>query len=361
MSVSRLVIAVSACLMVPVLAAAGTGDFTFEDETRATSEATYVGYDAYEGGVGELSSEEVEPDFLASGIVEDVPPVPRPIGRPEAGAGLPPAVPSPAFARPAYVPGAEKPPWEWHLLPGDTMFRSFIAGTHQPRMAGEVVSDDDQGLLLDTTLGSRVSLFRKGTLGPHPEGWEVQVYGAAFTRLATDRQSDVEAIDYGFGVPLVYRWGPTAYRFGYDHISSHLGDEFLIRNPGFERINYVRDGFAFAVIQDVTEDVNVYGEANYAFHNSGGSEPWHFQLGAQYQPPVVPGRRGAPVAAVNTLLRQEFGYEGNFCVVAGWQWQGARTQDLLRLALTCYTGRSRQFSYFDQYETLFGAGLYYDF
>ncbi|HEX6985279.1 MAG TPA: hypothetical protein VF170_07875, partial [Planctomycetaceae bacterium] len=92
-----------------------------------------------------------------------------------------------------------------------------------------------------------------------------------------------------------------------------------------------------------------------------GSEPWHFQFGTEYQPPVVPGWHGAPVAAVNTLLRQEFDYEGSLGLLAGWQWKGLASNDLLRLGFTVYTGRSRQFSFFDRYEKLFGVGIWYDF
>jgi hypothetical protein len=176
-----------------------------------------------------------------------------------------------------------------------------------------------------------------------------------------DRQSDVEAADYVFGVPLVWRRGDTAVRFGYDHVSSHVGDEYLIRNPNFERINYVRDAMAFAVMQSVTESIDVYGEANCAFHTSGGAERWHFQFGAEYQPFVPPGFEGAPVVAVNTLLREEFNYEGSLGVIAGWQWRGLTSNDRLRLGLTTYIGRSREFSFFDRYEKLFGVGIWYDF
>lgn len=359
MPVPRLILVACVSLIGPALAAPVRADIVLEGETAGPGDASYVRYGTDLGGVDDLISADVDPDFFASDVT-DPPPAPGPIGRPEVDAGLPPTVPRPAFARPGYVASNEAP-WEWHLLPGDPMFKSFIAGVHAQRMAGELVGDDDQGALLDTTIGGRIALFRKGTLGPDAEGWEFQVAGAALTRLAMDRESDVEAVDYNFATPLVYRSGPTAYRFGYDHISSHVGDEYLIKNPRFHRVNYVRDALEFAAIHDLTDAVAVYGEANYAFHNSGGSEPWHFQFGAEFEPEPVPGRRGAPVAAVNTLLREEFGYEGNLGVVAGWQWRGEQRDDLLRLALTLYTGRSRQFSFFDRHETLTGAGLYYDF
>lgn len=348
-------------VLLAALWAASTVPVRGDDAFTEPDSGSYFGYSTHPPRVIDLASEQVETNFVSPEVVEVLPPEPSgPLGRPDADAGLLPTVPSPTFARPYRAAPVEEP-WDWHLLPGDTMFKSFLAGTHAQRMAGEVVESDKQGTLLDTTIGGRIALLRKGTVGPNPEGWELQVVGAAFTRLAPDRESDVEAVDFNFALPVVYRQGPTAYRFGYDHISSHLGDEFLIKNPGYDRLNYVRDSMVFAVVHDLSDSVDVYGEANYAFHNTGGSEPWHFQFGAEYQPEPVPGWRGAPVAAINTLLREEFGYEGNLGLIAGWQWRGLQRDDALRLALTYYTGRSRQFSFYDLYETLAGVGLYYDF
>jgi hypothetical protein len=289
-----------------------------------------------------------------------VPPGPEAVvSSPDVNAGLGPTIATPAFVRPARPAGGQA--YAWHLVPGDVLFQSFVAGTHQPRMAAEMVNDHRQGVLLDVALGSRVSIVRYGTVGPDAEGWELQVYGAALTRLSMERQSDVEATDYVFGVPIVYRKGGTAVRFGYDHVSSHIGDEFMLKNPDWQRINYVRDALAFAVVREVLPAVQVYGESSWAFHPDGGAGRWHFQFGSEYQPYVPPGWHGAPVVAVNTLLRQEFDFRGNFTAVAGWQWRGEQIDNLLRLGLIYYTGKSRQFSFYDKNETLTGAGIWYDF
>lgn len=266
---------------------------------------------------------------------------------------------SPAWGTPV----VEMPVDGWHLLPEDSLLQSFLMGVHEPRMGGEIINDSDQGTLMDVTIGGRMSLLRYGTVNPRQgsEGVELQVYGAALTRLSMDRQSDVEATDYKFGVPLVFRSGRTAHSIGYDHLSSHIGDEYLVRNRDFERRNYVRDAIRYAVIHDLSEEIAVYAEVNSAFHTSGGAGKWHFQFGAEYQPLIPRGFRGAPVAAINTQLREEFDFEGSLGLLLGWQWQGMSTDDLLRIGLSVYTGRSRQFSFFDQYEKLVGVGLWYDF
>ena len=300
-----------------------------------------------------------EATFVAPEVEEAA--EPELVARPDEAAALSPVVPSPSYL--PHRQAAGRGP-EWQILPQGVLFRSFVAGVHQPRMAAEVVTDRKQGGLFDNTLGGRIALFRHGG-GPDEDGFEVQVAAAAFTRLSFDREMDVESADYVAAVPLVWRRGDTAFRIGYDHLSAHAGDELMIRRPdflpGFERRNYVRDSIEAAVAQRVLEDFLVYGSANYAFARDGGAGPWHFQFGAEYQPFVPPGWHGAPVVAVNTLLRQEFDYQGTLGVVAGWQWRGLTTTQLLRLGLSFYTGKSRQFEYYDLYETLTGVGLWYDF
>ncbi|MGC1275371.1 MAG: DUF1207 domain-containing protein, partial [Planctomycetaceae bacterium] len=218
-------------------------------------------------------------EFVAPEVIGAAPPAPvEPIGPPEFEAGLPDVV-TPTYAAP---PRGTALPSEWHLLPGDVLYESLIAGVHAPRMGAELVGDQDQGGLLDVSIGGRIPVVRKGAVGPDASGWELQVYGAALSRLSMDRESDVEATDYAFGIPIVWRRGATAVSFGYDHLSSHIGDEYLIKNPGFRRVNYVRDSVELAVMQGLTESVSVYGEVNRTFHGSGGSEPWHFQVGAEY-------------------------------------------------------------------------------
>jgi len=39
------------------------------------------------------------------------------------------------------------------------------------------------------------------------------------------------ATDFRFGVPLTYGEGPWRTKFGFYHLSSHVGDEYLLKNP----------------------------------------------------------------------------------------------------------------------------------
>src|SRR5262245_37633547 len=122
--------------------------------------------------------------------------------------------------------------WGWQWLPEGLIYHSYMAGVHEPRMA-LVASHEGDRWIWDPTLGGRVGLLRYGDWEPlRPQGFELDFYGAAIARLDVEQQQDLDSTDYVFGFPLTYGTGDTQYKFGYAHLSSHLGDELAIREPG---------------------------------------------------------------------------------------------------------------------------------
>lgn len=67
---------------------------------------------------------------------------------------------------------------------------------------------------------------------------QLQIDGAMFALYNLDKPSfDLFNTDYIFGLSLAYRDDAFSTRFRLYHLSSHLGDEFLIENPDFKRQN----------------------------------------------------------------------------------------------------------------------------
>jgi hypothetical protein len=254
-------------------------------------------------------------------------------------------------------------PHEWQVLPEGLMYHSYLAGEKEPRIGLSVLNDRDRGWLWESALGGRVGILRHGTRGGiDPEGWQIDLEGAALARVApNDPSAPLHATDYRAGVQWTRRTGRTAYKAGYYHISSHVGDEYLQLNPGFNRINYVRDSLVFGVTRDLTPDTQLYGEIGYAIGADGGAEPLEFQFGAQYNPIDDTGLRGAPFAAVNVHLREEVNFGGGINVMAGWRWRGAESGRLLRIGLQYYNGKSIQYQFLHEDQQLFGYGVWFDF
>ncbi len=256
---------------------------------------------------------------------------------------------------------------DWYVLPAGLLYRSYLAGVKEPQIHWANLYDTKSDRRIwETTLGGRAGLLRYGS-GEfnNAEGFQFDLEGAVFSRVLPDEPSAMlEAADFRFGFLGTWRFRRTSLKAGYYHISSHVGDEFLLANPLFNRINYVRDALIFGAIYDLTNEMQIYGEFGNAVGTQGGAKPLELQFGAQYIPSAAGFRvkvGGAPFAAVNGHLRQDFDFSGSLNVLTGWSWQGEESKSRFRVGLQYYRGPSLQYSFFDRKENLIGGGLWFDF
>jgi len=251
--------------------------------------------------------------------------------------------------------------WNLQWMPDGLIYRSYMAGVKEPRFASVWSSEKDFGPVWDIALGGRVGILRYGTIDDgHPEGWQLDFEGGVFPRLDPDGVSTpLIAADFRAGIPLTYGRGPSHWKFGYYHISSHLGDEFLLAT-GFPRINYVRDSLVLGAGYYCTDALRVYGEVGYAFSPVDGAEPWEVQFGADLSPPNT-DIKGSPFAAVNAHLREEVSFGGNWVAQMGWQWRQGANGRMFRLGAQYFNGMSEQYEFFDDYESKVGGGLWIDY
>lgn len=270
-----------------------------------------------------------------------------------------PASPAAWFDPPPPTP-CDSGVYDWHCLPDGLLYRSYLAGEKEPRFASVFMTDQTGMSVWEVALGGRVGLLRYGTFGtPHPQGFQFDIEGAALVRLNPDINTDVEATDYRFGILGTWREGPWSAKAGYYHISSHLGDEFLLRNPGYLRLNYVRDSVIAGLSYDVTPAVRVYGEAAYAIGHQAGAEPLEFQYGIEYSSTQTSW--WAPFAGINGHTREDYNWETSINIVGGMQFLGPISQRRFRLGVQYYEGPALQYSFGNRHERLVGTGLWFDY
>ncbi len=265
---------------------------------------------------------------------------------------------------PLFVDQSAAPPWSWRWLPEGLIYRSYMAGVHEPRLALVSFYEASGGRALwDATLGGRVGLIQFGNGDPlAPVGYQLDFYGAAIARLDVNNRQDLDATDYVFGMPLTWGDERRQFKVGYAHISSHLGDEYAISHPGSlaERINYVRDSIEFGASYYLDPAWRAYGEFDWAFHRSGGAETLAFEFGTEFSKPGPTGRRFTPFMAMNARLREEHNFGGDLTVQAGWLRRNILDQTF-RLGLHYYNGKSSQSQFFTTSEEQIGMGVWYDF
>jgi hypothetical protein len=230
---------------------------------------------------------------------------------------------------------------EFQLMPKSLIWHSYLAGPWEPRFASVWSHERTEGWVWDIALGGRVGICRWGSKDcAQPNGWEIQMEGAAFPRLDPESSVDLIATDYRFGAPLVYGNGRYQMKFGFYHVSSHLGDEYMVSHPGVERINFGRNALAWGHSYYVTPDLRLYGEIDWA---------WDC------------GSHCAPFVAMNCQLRQELDFGGNFVAQAGWAWRYGADRRMFRVGVQYYDGGNQQFEFYKTSEQKVGLGLWYDY
>jgi hypothetical protein len=251
--------------------------------------------------------------------------------------------------------------WCWQVLPDGLIYKPYLAGVKESRLSTFLTDLRHDGWMFDGTLGARVGLIRYGNRADVlPQGWQFDVEASAQVRLDIPEEVDVRSTDYRAGAQLTYGIGRQQFRFGYYHLSSHLGDEFLLKNGGYPRLNYARDVIIFGYGFNVTPNLRLYAEAGWAFWEDV-AEPWEFQFGVDYAPAYPTGFRGAPFIALNGHLREELDFGGHFVFQTGWAWRSDENGHLFRIGLQYFNGQSAQYSYFLYHEEQIGLGIWYDF
>lgn len=255
---------------------------------------------------------------------------------------------------------ASTSPWQWHIRPRGFVYHTYWASAAEPRLSTQLLEERYDGSFLDSNIAGRFGILRFGPKD-RPEGFQIDVLGGAKLRQDWDDGLDVLASDFRYDILGTYGVGPHRFKFGFYHVSAHTGDEFLLKHPDFDRLNFFRDcavaGYSYYPIPQA----RIYAETSWAFDHEI-SEPWEFQLGLDLGPHEATGVRGAPFLAMNVHLREELDFGGNFAMQAGWAWRGEDALDgLLRTGVYFYEGASPYFSFYAEHERQVGFGIWYDY
>lgn len=248
---------------------------------------------------------------------------------------------------------------EVKTLPKGTLFRGLLADPREPRFSVNYqrhqINDtrfDAADVSVGETFGLAEGDFRGGR-------YQIGLQGAVFALFNLDSDSfDLINADYLLGFPVTWRQDTWSARVRLFHQSSHLGDEFILGNPGVNRINLsyeVIDG----LISREWQRFRVYGGGGAIVHSDPDLDPWLAQFGVEYQLPNVLGELDLTVAADFKGTDQQ-DWNLNQSYRAGFRIASHNDRDVL-LLLQHYRGLSPNGQFFSERLSYSGFGFYFGF
>jgi hypothetical protein len=246
------------------------------------------------------------------------------------------------------------------FLPVGELFWPLLADPKQPQFyvsARSYKVADETVTAAAVAYGETFGLYRWN----RPQGrWQVSLAGALFAQFDLESAShDLVNADYTIGVPVSYRRDAWSVRLRVYHQSSHLGDEFLLRNHP-ERINLSFESVEALASREGRRWRGYFG-GEYVLHREPADlRPGGLHGGAEYR--GAPHGIWHPVAGLDVKSWDEFDWSAEISMVAGVE-LGPREpgRRRLRLLAEAYNGHSPHGQFFAQRMRYLGLGVYLGF
>lgn len=246
----------------------------------------------------------------------------------------------------------------------ESLFRPLLADPRWPHFSvayQSYIDDPELDAVGSTSFGESFPILR----GDFPAGqWEVGFQGAVFAIFDLDAASkDLINADYWVGVPVVYRLAGFSVLGRLFHQSSHLGDEFLLRNRT-DRVNLSYEQVDLKVSQEVGRWLRVYGGGGWLFDQDPEDlKRWSTQVGAELESPwAFVSELVRPLAAIDVQHHEETDWETDVSIRAGFQLESPSFKSTkLQLLAEYFDGHSPNGQFFERTVRYmgFGAHIYF--
>jgi len=258
-----------------------------------------------------------------------------------------------------------RPEYELGFLPGGNLFEPLIADPRWPHFSvayQNYLGDQELNNVASVTFGESIALYRNRA--PFGGLWEVGFQAGVFSIFDLDGPSfDLINTDFAGGITASYRVKDFSTFFRIFHQSSHLGDEFLLRNP-INRLNLSFEGADLKLSYRFFDWLRLYAGGTYLFDRDPSDlKPWVAQAGIELQ---SPWRLWADstrlIAAADLQHLQEHNWSTEISVRSGLQFE--RPKNFMRkiqLLLEYYNGHSPNGQFFDRKIEYIGAGIHLHF
>jgi len=274
--------------------------------------------------------------------------------------------PSPQPGPAAAVELGDTTPKGGEFLPAGRLFDPLIADPRSPNFSvayHNYQSDPELGNVGAVSLGATIQMYENDFFGAGR--WQLGIQTAVFSIFDLDApSSDLINADYWVGLPFSYRYKDFSAMLRVFHQSSHVGDEYLLRN-GTNRVNLSYEGVDMRLSYDLFKKVvRIYGGGGYLFRvNPDELGRWSTQGGIELRSPhSFFGKHLRPVAAVDFQNREESDWKTDISACAGIQFESEKLRDrYLQLMFEYFRGNSPNGQFFTRTIEYWGIGIHFYF
>jgi len=252
------------------------------------------------------------------------------------------------------------------LLPSGTLFDPLIADPRWAHFSATYqyfIDDEEIKSAAAVSFGETFGLL--GGPAPFEGRWQLDFQAAVFGLFDLDADSkDLINADYWVGLPISYR--SKNERFAamvrFFHQSSHLGDEFLLRDR-VDRVNLSYEAADLKLSYVVGHGLRVYGGLGYLLNvEPADIDPFSTQVGVEYLAPFTLGHgsfRLRPVAAADLQNREESDFASDLSLRAGVQFESAaQLSQRVQLLIEYFNGRNPNGQFYDRSLEYLGLGAH---
>lgn len=120
----------------------------------------------------------------------------------------------------------------------------------------------------DLQIGIEAGIWSVFNMDPHPD-----ISGG----------TELVNTDFYGGIPITYARNKWAFRLRGYHMSSHLGDEFLVNHPGFHRVNPSIEAIDFFTSYQAKDVIRLYIGPGAIVHSDPSFpwKPWYIEYGTE--------------------------------------------------------------------------------